>query len=339
MKQFIIAIAGCGSMSSAWAEYALNREDCTIGAIVDINIANANAMKIKYSLDCPTYTDLQKAIIENNINLVMDITVPQAHFEVLKTAMANGCDCLGEKPMSDDINNAREMCRLTNAAGKTYAVMQNRRFIKNIRAYKELLQPEILGNIGIINAEFYIGAHFGGFREIMDSPLILDMAIHTFDQARFLAGGNPVSVYCHEFNPSWSWYKGNVAATCIFEFDNSAVFTYTGAWCSEGCMTTWESNWRTIGSNGSAIWHGDEIYAEVLKLDVKSDFFNETIRVEPKYLWQGNEGHNGCFDEMFSSLIEQRAPLTVCTDNIKSVEMVFAAIESAKQGKKILIQC
>ena len=35
----------------------------------------------------------------------------------------------------------------------------------------------------------------------MDSPLVLDMAIHTFDQARFITGANPISVYCHEFNP------------------------------------------------------------------------------------------------------------------------------------------
>jgi len=337
MKQFNIAIVGCGSMSTAWVEYALSRKDCKICAIVDINIDSANSMKAKYSLDCPTYTDLQKAIRENDINLVMDITIPQAHFQVLKTALSSGCDCLGEKPMADGIESAREMCRLTKSAGKTYAVMQNRRYLKNIRAYKELLQPEVLGNIGIINAEFYIGAHFGGFRDAMESPLILDMAIHTFDQARFLSGGSPVSVYCHEFNPSWSWYAGNAAATCIFEFDNGAVFTYNGAWCSEGCMTPWECYWRTVGSQGSAIWHGDEIYAEILNPDAPKSFTSETIRVEPKYLWQGNENHTGCLDEMFNALIENRNPETICFDNIKSMEMVFAAIESAKQCKKILI--
>ena len=102
-------------------------------------------------------------------------------------------------------------------------------------------------------------------------------------------------------------------------------------------MTPWEGYWRTVGSKGSAIWRSDEIYAEIINPDATEGFTTETIRVEPKYLWQGNEGHTGCFDEMFNALIEDRNPETICFDNIKSMEMVFAAIESAKQGKKILI--
>ena len=49
----------------------------------------------------------------------------------------------------------------------------------------------------------------------MESPLILDMAIHTFDQARFITGADPVSVYCHEFNPPGSWYK-EMQPRCVF---------------------------------------------------------------------------------------------------------------------------
>ena len=41
----------------------------------------------------------------------------------------------------------------------------------------------------------------------MESPLLLDMAIHTFDQARFITGADALSVYCHEFNPAGSWYR------------------------------------------------------------------------------------------------------------------------------------
>ena len=34
-----------------------------------------------------------------------------------------------------------------------------------------------------------LGAHFGGFREQMHNVLLLDMAIHTLDAARFMASG------------------------------------------------------------------------------------------------------------------------------------------------------
>ena len=41
----------------------------------------------------------------------------------------------------------------------------------------------------------------------MDSPLILDMAIHHVDQARCMTGADALAVTCHEFNPAWSWYR------------------------------------------------------------------------------------------------------------------------------------
>ena len=51
----------------------------------------------------------------------------------------------------------------------------------------------------------------------MESPLLLDMAIHQFDQARFVAGVEPVAVSCHEFDPAGSWYEGRASAICTFE--------------------------------------------------------------------------------------------------------------------------
>jgi len=51
--------------------------------------------------------------------------------------------------------------------------------------------------------------------------------------------------------------------------------------------------------------------------------------------YTGQDGHFGCLDEMFASLIEDRKAETDCTDNIHSVSMVYKAIESARTGKKV----
>ena len=62
-------------------------------------------------------------------------------------------------------------------------------------------QAGTLGPLTTLHSDFYIGAHFGGFREQMRHVLLLDMAIHTFDAARLLSGADPVAVYCQEWNP------------------------------------------------------------------------------------------------------------------------------------------
>lgn len=336
MKKFKIVVAGCGSMAETWVKYALTRNDAEIAALVDIKRENAEAMANKYQLNCPVFINLREGICHSEANMVFDITIPSAHKETVITALELGCDVFGEKPMASSIQEARQMVAVAEKTGKHYAVMQNRRYLKTIRAFRELLRSNEIGQPGFVCADFFLGPHFGGFREVMDSPLILDMAIHTFDQARFITGEDPVSVYCHEFNPPGSWYKGNASAVCIFEFTNNIVFCYRGSWCAEGAQTSWEGQWRITGSKGTAIWDGINMpYAEAVAFSDEKKLINDFKKVQAKNVWIGKEGHEGCLDEMFDAILNGRKAETDCRDNIKSMAMVFGAIESSRTGKKI----
>lgn len=336
MKKFRVIIAGCGGRANAWAKYVQERDDVEITALVDIKKENAEKYIETYKLNCGVYTDMKEAIKGSNANVVFDVTIPESHINIVVPALEAGLDVLGEKPMANSMEECEKMVSVSKKTGRTYAVMQNRRYLKNIRAFREIVSTGKIGEIGYIGADFFLGPHFGGFREIMDSPLLLDMAIHTFDQARFIAGGDPVSVYCHEFNPPGSWYKGNANAICIFEFSNGSVFCYRGSWCTEGVNTSWESEWRITGSKGTAIWDGVGMpYYEQVIPSEKQEFISKTERKQATPEWNGKEGHSGCLDEMFCAISEGCKAETDCEDNIKSMAMVFGAIESAKKGIKI----
>src|SRR5690606_22545816 len=95
-------------------------------------------------------------------------------------------------------------------------------------------------------------------REQMDNVLLLDMAIHTLDAARYMADKAPRAVYCLETNPLGSWYRHGAAANAIFEFDDEVVFNFRGSWCAEGANTSWEGNWRIVGTRGTLLWDGAE---------------------------------------------------------------------------------
>ena len=335
MKKFKIAVAGCGAMANEWIKYAMSREDCEIVALIDIKKENAAVIADRYGLNCGVFSDVKEAISSTGANLLFDITIPESHKNITTAALESGCDVLGEKPMAASMEEAREMADAARISGQTYAVMQNRRYLKPIRALRNIINSGTIGKTGFVCADFFLGPHFGGFRNIMDSPLLLDMAIHTFDQARFITGADPVSVYCHEFNPEGSWYKGNAAAICIFEMSDGSVFCYRGSWCAEGCQTSWEAFWRVMGSKGTAIWDNTGVYAEIAVPSEKAKFINNVQRVDGKIDTEGSEGHFGCFDEMFDALIHNRKAETDCTDNIKSMKMVFGALQSAREGRKI----
>jgi predicted dehydrogenase len=331
-----VIVTGCGGMSNTWLDDIAQRENAEIVGLVDIFIESAKKMAERRGLQVPVFSDLSEALAQTDANLVIDVTIPESHRQVVTTALEAGCNVFGEKPMGSSMADARAMLQVANDSGKRYTVMQNRRYLKQIRAVRDSIQAGTIGEVGSIHADFFIGAHFGGFRDAMDNPLILDMAIHTFDQARFISGADPRSVYCHEFNPPGSWYQGNASAICIFEMSDGSVFSYRGSWCAEGFNTSWESDWRITGSKGTLLWDGTkDPICQVVDESGPAEFHRAIKEVNVPIVWSGREGHWGCLDEMFASLEQDRPAETDCADNIKSVAMVFGAIESAKTGQKV----
>ena len=322
-----VAICGCGAMSAEWIGHIKKRKDCHIVALVDVNQPSAAQRKEQYNLTAALYTDLKTAIAKERVNLVIDITPPAFHEKTVTTALKSGCHVFGEKPMSDTLRAAERMVACADATGQEYFVMQNRRYVPGLVALRDLVASDTLGNLGQLSADFYLCPHFGGFRDEMASPLIADMAIHTFDAARFVLNRQVKSVYAQEFNPSWSWYKGNASAICIFEMSDGTIFDYRGSWCTPGMLTSWESSWRASCSKGSALWDGGRKLVYQLE---DGEMQKATL---PKLQKQG---HGGCIAELFDALNNGKRPQTDCRDNVWSITMVYKAIESAKTGKKII---
>lgn len=333
-----IIVVGCGSMSNVWLDYVEQRKNAKIVGLVDVNIDRAKEMEKRRDLKVPVFSNLSEALQQVVANLVFDITIPAAHKQITTTALQANCHVFGEKPMAENLADALEVLHIAERSDKNYSIMQNRRYLKQIRSLRDYMSSGIIGQVGSIHADFFLGPHFGGFRDVMDHPLIVDMAIHTFDQARFISGADPISVYCHEYNPPGSWYKGNASAICIFEMTDGTVFSYRGSWCAEGLQTSWESDWRITGERGSVKWDGiNPPICEVIDESIPKDFINNFKNQEISSSWKGREGHLGCLDDMFASVEENRLAETDSSDNIASMKMVFGAMESAKRGEKVYL--
>lgn len=335
MANYRAVLVGAGSMGKGWGKNLQDHGEVDVVGWVDIRPeAAAAASEERQFTNCWTGDDLEKCLAETNPDFVVDVTIPEAHHDVTLTSLAAGIPVLGEKPMASSMAEAREMVSASEKAGKLYMVSQSRRYDARIHAYKRLISQN-LGTLGILNSDFYIGAHFGGFRDEMDHVLILDMAIHTFDAARYLCDSEAVAVYCEEFNPSWSWYKGNASATAIFEMANGLRYTYAGSWCAEGKMSSWEGDWRAVGEKGTALWDGrNEISAEVV---TKTEGFHSETEPRTVETEKIPGGIAGSLRDFLNALRTGETPMGECHDNIKSLAMVFAAIESAKTGQRVTL--
>ena len=320
-------LMGAGNMGRAWAQ---NLRDCPDVILVGwVDVLPGVAAQAAADLDLEvayTGTDLDDALAQSRPDCVVDVTPPEVHHRVTLRALAAGLPVLGEKPMAVSMAQAREMVAAAERAGKLYMVSQNRRYDRNLQALCGLVRDQT-GPLGILNSDFYIGAHFGGFREAMASPLLLDMAIHTFDAARFVSDADPVAVYCDEFNPPWSWYSGHAAATAIFEMTGGLRYTYRGSWCGEGRATSWDAEWRAVGPRGTATWDGTGTpLAEVVTGPGDFQAAVETRQGAPPL--DLPHGIAGSLRDFLHALDTGATPMGECHDNIRSLAMVFAAIES-----------
>lgn len=331
-----VLIVGAGGMGRAWGRNLVECSEVSICGWVDINAASAQSAieELKIS-GAVASDDLEKSLRELRPDFVVDVTIPEAHHDVTLTALRAGIPVLGEKPMAASMEQARAMVKASEEASKLYMVSQSRRYDARLHAFKKLITDQV-GQLGILNSDFYIGAHFGGFRDTMAHVLVLDMAIHTFDAARYLSGADPVSVYCEEFNPSWSWYDGAACATALFTMSGGLRYNYEGSWCAEGKSTSWEAEWRAVGPQGTAIWDGaGDPECDIVTGD--SGFMRDTNSIAADVDKSLYGGIAGSLRDFLQALKTGSTPMGECHDNIKSLAMVFGAIESADTGHRVSI--
>jgi len=335
-----VVLVGCGAMSKAWLEAARQTAAVNIVGLVDLDADKARARACEFDLAGAAIGTNLDAILEQTMpEAVFDVVVPAARRDVAVSAFKHHCHLLTEKPLADSLDNAHAILEAARQANRLHAVVQNRRYVPNVRRIRRFLDSGAIGAPTSIHAEFFVAPHFGGFREDMRHVLLIDMAIHTFDAARYMANGEPKRVYCQEWEPPNSWYRQGSSATATFAFASGVVFTYRGSWCADGFRTSWESSWRIVGERGSLVWDGfEDLKAEVAG-PVREGLF-DTVELITVPLLNPHDrvgGHLGVIQDFVRAVENGTEPETCGTDNIKSLAMVFSAVESAETGRPVEI--
>ncbi|TIO86803.1 MAG: Gfo/Idh/MocA family oxidoreductase [Mesorhizobium sp.] len=335
-----VVLVGCGAMSKHWLDAAKQIEGLAIAGLVDLDAERAQARAREYELSNAVIgTSLDAVLDETKPDAVFDVVVPAARREVALSAFAHHCHLLTEKPLADSPENAWAIIAAARKAGRVHAVVQNRRYVANVRRIRRFLDSGAIGRPTSIHADFFIAPHFGGFREEMAHVLLLDMAIHTFDAARYMVTGEPASVYCQEWEPANSWYRQGSSASAVFDLGGGKVFTYAGSWCADGFRTSWESAWRIVAERGSLLWDGhDGLKAEVVAPG-RDGIIDKTQPIDVPTLDPVDRvgGHLGIIKDFMHAIETGTEPETRGADNIKSLAMVFGAIESAETGRRVAI--
>lgn len=339
MKKLRVIQIGTGNWGFSWIEKALASEDIELAGIVDRKQEMLDyAVKTYHLPSSMCFTTLEEAVKSVQADAAFVVVPPKFHKDVTIEALNFGLHCLVEKPLAETMRDAVEMVETAERAGKKLMVSQNYRFKKAPRTVREVVRKNLIGEIGTVFINFMKSPHFDGFRTEMEEPLIHDMSVHHFDQIRGILGLNPVRIKAASWNTSWSWFKGNPAASVIFELENGATVCYNGSWVSSGWETTWDGDWRIQGPGGEIHWDNNQVV--VHPADIFISVFqdgateqNGALVFDLKDLAQ--EERMAAIAEFAAAISEDRDPETSGRDNLYSLAMVLGAVYAAKTGETV----
>lgn len=334
------SLIGCGAMSRAWLDAAARVDDLEVVGLADLDLAKAESRAAEFGLrDAVVASDIKTLLARTEPDLLFDVVAPAARYGIVSAALDAGCHVLSEKPMAETLHEARDLVARADHADRIHAVVQNRRYIESVRRIARAIASGVIGDVTSVHADFFLGPHFGGFREEMAHVLLLDMAIHSFDAMRCMTGLGAENVYCREWEPRNSWYRQGSSALALFDLDNGAVFSFRGSWCAEGLGTSWECSWRFLGTKGSLVWDGhSDIRIEVAGAG-RDGLFAEvaSVAIAPLDPADNIGGHFGVMKDFVMAVRRGTTPETISRDNIKSLAMALAAVQSAEQGRRVEI--
>ncbi|EWS79807.1 oxidoreductase [Brachybacterium phenoliresistens] len=327
-----VVVVGAGGMGRAWIGTVLRSDAVRLVGVVDIvpgaaERAVAETVPPQRREGVVAGTALAQVVEASGARAVVDVTIPAAHHPVTTEALHAGLPVLGEKPCAATLAEALSLAGHAETTGTLFMVSQSRRHNPHLREARRL--AEELGGAGVVTTRFSRAPRFGGFREEMAHPLIVDMAIHAFDAGRVLIDADPVSVDAVSANPPWSWYDGDAVATVTIRYASGATHTYTGSWCSPGEETSWNGRWSLSCPRGTVAWDGDTVPSatgedgqqlpgrapgaeELWELDASLDAFARAVR-------------------------EGTTPESEVHANIWTQAIVEAAVRSADAGRRVTL--
>jgi predicted dehydrogenase len=182
-----VAIVGMGNIGNVHAEVYRKRADCQIVAVCDIIKERADRAAEKYG--APAFYSVREMLasgIAIDAASVCTAGVENGgdHYAPTMELLRAGIPVLGEKPISNEIDKAREMVALAKEKNLRYGINLNHRFTPAALRAKEWVASGRLGEINIINMTMWIN------NPNETSPWFHIRALHphSFDVMRYFGG-------------------------------------------------------------------------------------------------------------------------------------------------------
>ena len=150
-KVFKVGLIGCGHIAETYFRAHKYFNNFKIIKCADINNHASNKCAKTYGIKALSVNDLLK---DNEVEIILNLTIPKAHYIIAKKSLLNNKHVYSEKPMAINTKDGLELLKLAKRK-KLYIGNAPDTFLGggNQKA-KELVEKKIIGKINLGNAIF-----------------------------------------------------------------------------------------------------------------------------------------------------------------------------------------
>lgn len=307
------------------------------------NRTRERAEKVARMYGIPRVYDDPEALLlaeREALDFVDIITNVETHAPLVKLAAKYGLPVICQKPMATSLAEAEEMVATCRAAGVPLYIHENWRWQTPIRALKAALDAGMIGEPFRARIDMISGFPLFDnqpFLKELEQFILTDLGSHTLDTARFLFG-EPSSLYC-QTRQVHKDIKGEDVATIMLEMNGATVtvnMAYAGNYLEREAFP--QTFFFIEGAHGS--------------LELGPNYWLRTTtregthlhRVPPlRYPWA-----DPAYDVVHASIVPCSANLlralkgegpaeTTGEDNLRTVRLVFACYDSARDNRVVRI--
>ena len=331
MEKLKVAIVGMGNIGNRHAQVYTKRDDCEIVAVCDIikekadKAAAAYGAKAFYSIQ-----DMVNSGIEIDAASMATAGVENGgdHYQATIELLEAGIPTLGEKPISNNTEEAEEMVALARKKGLRYAIDLNHRFTPAALKAKGWVQEGRLGELNMIMMRMWIN------NPNESSPWFHMRALHphSFDVMQYFGGEiEKVQTFLKKGEGRKIWSNAQVNVM----FKNGIIGHLVGSYDAGGSYGL--EQLEVVGSKGRFV-----LQEACQHLTYYPRFSMETETFD----FVGGMMHfNETFDARIGRWVEQNlagvAPEDIDgsgADGLKVQNVIEAAIESWETGQIVTVK-
>ncbi len=318
-----VAIVGLGGIGRTHARWYTANPDAELVAVCDQLSERADAVAEEYGV--PAYKSVDDLLQNEEIDAVSVATAgPENgghHFEPTMRLIEAGKHVLVEKPISNDIGEARQMVRSAKEHGTLLGVDLNHRFTPAADRAKRLQEEGRLGDVLFVNMALWIN------NPNESSPWFHLRALHphSIDVMRFFAGPiSKVQAFLHKGPGRTIWSNASINV----QFASGAVGHLTGSYDASRYHPI--ERCEVGGSAGRFVI--DDVFQ---RLDFLPRDSAEKLVVDNPIMG-GMDGFGQTFKNRIDAFVQQVAaggPLAASGDDgLAAQEVIEAAIRSFEGG-------